>query len=263
MLLKIPEADIQKHIFQVETPSGELFSIPMIFVEGGTFEMGGESWRNDAKPIHPVKLDDYYIGQYLVTQDLWQAVMGENPSYFQGNTRPVENISWNDCQEFLEKLNQLIIKDLEGKPLSGGKFRLPSEAEWEYAARGGKHWQDKYEYAGSNDLAQVAWYEGNSFAQTMPVGLKLPNQLGIYDLSGNIWEWCEDKYDSDFYAECKSQGIVSNPICRAENTTYRVSRGGSYFSFAEDCRVSTRSLDDAEIRGNNLGFRVGFSFQFS
>ncbi|MCU0444738.1 MAG: formylglycine-generating enzyme family protein [Microscillaceae bacterium] len=260
MLIKTTQ--IESQIFYIQVGDDARYPLPMILVEGGTFEMGGKSWLNDAEPIHSVKLDDFYIGQYLVTQDLWQAVMGENPSNYQSKTRPVEQVSWEDCQVFIQKLNQLSISNLGGQPIKYGAFRLPTEAEWEYAARGGKHWQDQKEYAGSDDLASVAWYYENSFGQTMPVGLKMPNQLGIYDLSGNAWEWCADHYDKNFYQQCAEQGVVHNPLCRAETTSNRVNRGGGYFHFVEDCRVAYRRTYHAEARYYNLGFRLGFSLPF-
>jgi formylglycine-generating enzyme required for sulfatase activity len=260
MLIKADK--YETHTFNLTLENGKNYVYPMVLIEAGEYQMGGESGYEDSLPTHSVKLSKYYIGQYLVTQELWLAVMGgENPSSFQGNNHPVEQVSWNDCQNFIQKINQLTIKGLNGKPILGGAFRLPTEAEWEYAARGGKDWEKKYEYAGSNDLAQVAWNDENSFRQTMPVGLKLPNQLGIYDLSGNVWEWCEDHYDSEFYEQCAAQGIVSNPFCRTDSTTSRVLRGGGYFDGAGLCRVSFRFINDAEFRNFDLGFRVGFSFQ--
>ena len=152
-------------------------SFDMILVEGGTFMMGSED--SDAlsseKPVHEVSLDGFYIGRYPVTQSLWRAVMGNdnNPSYFKGNERPVEQVSWQDAQVFIQKLN-----GLADKP-----YRLPTEAEWEYAARGGKQ-SEGYKYAGSNKLKEVAWYRGNSHSETKVVGLKYPNELGIYDMPG-------------------------------------------------------------------------------
>lgn len=158
----------------------------MVKVEAGTFMMGPTSelekpyhWE---KPRHKVTLTkDYYIGKYEVTQALWQVVMGNNPSDFKGDNFPVEKVSWNDCQAFITKLNGM----------TGRKFRLPTEAEWENAARGGRKSQ-AYQYCGSNNISDVAWYWDNNTGMTHPVGGKLPNELGIYDMSGNVLEWCQD-----------------------------------------------------------------------
>jgi len=162
----------------------------MVRVDGGTFTMGatseqGSNAAGDEKPAHQVNLSSFSIGKYEVSQEEWEAVMGSNPSYFKGAKRPVEKVSWNDCQAFIRKLNEL----------TGRSFRLPTEAEWEYAARGGnKSIGDKY--AGGDNLGSVAWYEDNSGGTTHNVGTKSPNELGLYDMSGNVWEWCQDWYDS-------------------------------------------------------------------
>lgn len=217
----------------------------MIKVEGGTFSMGatseqGSSYDSDEKPVHSVTLSDYYIGETEVTQELWQAVMGNNPSYFSGNNpqRPVENVSWNDCQDFIKKLNQL----------TGKTFRLPTEAEWEYAARGGKK-SKGYKYSGSNNIGDVAWYDGNSSDRTYNVKTKLANELGIYDMSGNVYEWCQDWY-GDY-----SSSSQTNPAGPSSGS-YRVLRGGGWYSNAARCRVSFRYYDSPGGRSRNLGLRV-------
>jgi formylglycine-generating enzyme required for sulfatase activity len=218
-------------------------SFEMIYVKGGTFTMGGTSEQgSDAydyeKPTHSVTLSDYYIGKFEVTQELWQAVMGNNPSYFKGNILPVEQVSWNDIQDFIRKLNQK----------TGANFRLPTEAEWEYAARGGNK-SKGYKYSGSNTIDNVAWYISNSGSKTHQVGTKSPNELGIYDMSGNVWEWCQDWYGS------YSSGSQTNPTGPSSGSR-RVLRGGSWYDHAGDCRVSNRGHNNLDRRLDYNGFRL-------
>ena len=221
-------------------------SIDMVRVEAGTFTMGAtpemkDPW-DDEKPVHQVTLtNDYYIGKYEVTQALWQAVMGNNPSYFKGDNLPVEYISWDDCQEFISKLNSI----------TGKTFRLPTEAEWEYAARGGKKSRG-YQYSGSNNLSDVAWYKNNSGSKTHAVGTKQGNELGIYDMSGNVWEWCQD------WKGTYSSSSQVNPT-GANSGFYRVFRGGSWGSSARSCRSSCRDFDTPVNRNINLGLRLVLS----
>ena len=220
-------------------------SFTMVAVQGGTFTMGatseqGSDAESDEKPAHRVTLSDYYIGQTEVTQALWQAVMGSNPSKWKGDNFPVERVSWNDCQQFITKLNQL----------TGRKFRLPTEAEWEYVASGGVRSRG-YKYAGSNDIGSVAWYNENSGEQTHPVGQKQANELGLYDMSGNVYEWCQDWYDSDYYG--KSPG--NNP-CNNTMASFRVYRGGSWCYYAGVCRVSRRLSFNPDFRDYSLGLRL-------
>ena len=219
------------------------FCFEMIYVEGGEFLMGSEEY-NDEKPIHPVALSNYYIGKYLVTQGLWQAVMQSNPSYFVGADRPVETVSWDEVQTFIDRLNKATEKS----------FRLPTEAEWEFAARGGKKSHD-FKYSGSNKLQEVGWYDENSYGETKPVGLKFSNELGLYDMSGNVWEWCKDWYDSDYYSECSKVGLVTDPPGPDQGVN-RVLRGGNYFNNAENCRVTNRNNNHPDNRFNNDGFRL-------
>ena len=212
-------------------------------VEGGTFTMGataeqGGDARSDEKPAHQVTLSDYYIGKYEVTQEEWQAVMGKNPSAFKGNNNPVEKVSWDDCQKFIKKLNQL----------TGLKFALPTEAQWEYAARGGN--QSKgYKYSGSNNIDDVAWYDSNSGNKTHSVGTKAPNELGLFDMSGNVWEWCSDRYGS------YSSSAQTNPVGPSSGYN-RVLRGGSWNNLAWRCRVSFRYYNYPSNRNYYIGFRV-------
>ncbi len=226
--------------------------IDMMYVQHGTFTMGATSEQgSDAydweKPAHSVTLtNDYYMGKYEVTQKLWKAVMGSNPegmsdlySYFLGDDLPVVRVSWNDIQEFLKKLNQL----------TGKNFRLPSEAEWEYAARGGNKSRG-YKYSGSNDINEVAWYTTNSHDKgTTKVGSFAPNELGIYDMSGNVWEWCQDWYGN------YSSTSQSNPTGPSTGIL-RVRRGGGWNSGARYCRVSYRYYGTPGYGDIIIGFRL-------
>ena len=199
----------------------------MIKVHGGTFQMGATSEQtgadDDEKPVHSVTLSNYYIGETEVTQELWMAVMGTKPSHFTGDVqRPVEQVSWDDCQTFISKLNAL----------TGENFRLPTEAQWEFAARGGNKSRG-YLYSGSTWLDKVAWYGEISGGKTHAVKTKSPNELGLYDMSGNVWEWCHDWYGG------YSSAAVTNPTGPASGAN-RVYRGGSWFSNATSCRAAYR-----------------------
>lgn len=218
-------------------------SFEMIPVEGGTFTMGataeqGNDAYDDEKPAHKVTLDSYAIGKFEVTQALWKAVMGNNPSNWKGDNLPVEKVSWNDCQEFIKKLNAA----------TGKNFRLPTEAEWEFAARGGKK-SKGYKYSGSNNLDEVAWYGQNSNKQTHPVGTKKPNELGIYDMSGNVWEWCGD-WSGNYSSSSQTNPTGPASVCR------RVHRGGCWRIDARFCRVSYRFRFVPDVRNDNLGLRL-------
>lgn len=221
----------------------EIPEIEMVLVEGGTFTMGatpeqGSDACDNEKPAHKVTLDSFYIGNFPVTQRLWKAVMGSNPSCSKGDDLPVEWVSWDDVQTFLRKLNAAT-----GKP-----YRLPTEAEWEYAARGGNKSQG-YKYAGSNDPDLVAWYSGNSGDHTHDVGTRFPNELGIYDMSGNVWEWCQD------WSGSYSSSPQTNP--KGPNSgANRVFRGGSWCDNARYCRVSYRFYIPPVLRDRGLGFRL-------
>jgi sulfatase modifying factor 1 len=237
--------------FTETLPNGTSFDL--IQVEGGSFMMGSEEEEalSAEKPRHEVKLGDFYIGKYPVTQALWKAVMGENnnPSYWKGDNRPVERVSWEDAQRFCKKL----------KSLTGKSYRLLTEAEWEYAARGGQL-SEGYKYAGSNKLKEVGWYDENSYWETHQVGEKYPNELGIYDMSGNVWEWCQDWYDRSYYEQVKKQGVVINPKGPKTGRS-RVVRGGSWSFSPRYCRCSARNYVDPQVSYHNIGFRLGLSFQ--
>lgn len=228
-----------------ERPQSNLPEIEMVWVSGGTFtmgatsEQGSDAW-DDEKPAHSVTLSGYYIGKYEVTQAQWKAVMGNNPSSFKGDNLPVESVSWNEVQEFIKKLNQM----------TGKSYRLPTEAEWEYAARGGNNSRG-YKYSGSNNIGSVAWYYDNSGSTTHPVGSKSPNELGIYDMSGNVREWCQDRWASNYYSSSPQR----NPQGSASGSD-RVLRGGCWDNDARNCRVSCRSYVSPYSGGYYLGFRL-------
>ena len=215
----------------------------MVWVRGGTFRMGATSEQggdaeSDEKPVHSVTLSSYYIGKTEVTQELWQAVMGSNPSEFKGDDLPVEQVSWNDCQEFIRKLNAL----------TGQNFRLPTEAEWEFACRGGNNSRG-YKYSGSNYIDNVAWYCLNSGEKTHPVATKLPNELGIYDMSGNVWEWC-----SDWHGEYSGEA-QTNPAGPYDGYR-RIGRGGSWRDRLDDCLSAIRSAGSPDKGFCVLGLRL-------
>ena len=231
----------------ISIPVKDGIIIDMVRVEAGTFTMGATSemenpW-DDEFPTHQVTLtNDYYIGKYEVTQALWQAVMGNNPSHFKGDNLPVESISWDSCQKFISNLNKI----------TGKKFRLPTEAEWEYAARCGNKTND-YQYSGSNNISDVGWYKDNSGSKTHRVGLKQANELGIYDMTGNVWEWCQD-WHGDY-----SSSSQTNPT-GVTTGSHRVCRGGCWHVEAIDCRSSSRIGYSTERNGSSgLGIRLALS----
>ena len=227
----------------------------LVYVEAGSFMMGDNNSKYDEeKPEIAITFKEgYYIGKYLVTQELYKEVMGTEPSRFKGKHRPVERVSHDDiCSgsgSFLSKLN---LKIEEQYPDLMGNFVLPSEAQWEYAARGGKEWDSpKLEYSGSQNINDVAWYYENSNDQTMPAGLKQSNALGIYDMSGNVWEWCADWY-GDYNGKPKdgSKFIKNGP--------FRVLRGGGFINFADFCRVTCRFNHAPNYCNGDIGFRLLF-----
>lgn len=246
-LLGIIPADTTETATVTEyTVNGVTFK--MVAVHGGTFAMGGFGTQVEdyERPIHQVTLSDFRIGQTEVTQELWQVVMWNNPSNFNGGTfginlqRPVEFVSWEDCQEFIVKLNQI----------TGKNFRLPTEAEWEYAARGGEGSQG-YAYAGSNAISNVAWYTTNSGSATHTVATKAPNELGLYDMSGNVGEWCQDWYNSSYY----SNSPTTNPP-GPDTGSSRVVRGGNWGTFDRYCRVFSRKCETPSTNNKFVGLRL-------
>ena len=227
---------------QINKKSG----IEMVQVEGGTFQMGSpksEEGRDDDECQHSVTVRSFSIGKYEVTQADWREIMGSNPSYFKNcDDCPVEQISWNDIQDFLKKLNAT---------LTGGQkpYRLPTEEEWEYAARGGTAGSNTYfSYSGSNDLNSIAWHTGNSGSKTHPVGAKKHNQLGLYDMSGNVWEWCSDTYES---YPCNSK--------KTADGSSRVFRGGCWGGDPKTCRAADRYYIAPAYRYDGVGFRLASS----
>lgn len=239
----------ERNTFKTRTFTVNGVSFKMVAVEGGTFLMGSNDGESDEKPVR-VTLSDYYIGETEVTQELWQAVMGNNPANFKGdNQRPVEQVSYNDCLEFIKKLND----HLAGQLPAGRKFRLPTEAQWEYAARGGKNSND-HQYSGSDNIDKVAWYnEDWNIGSTHPVGKKSPNELGLYDMSGNVWEWCSDSYGS------YTRSSQTNPeVTSKDPGSFRVLRGGSWNSRAQSCRVASRGGDSPDISRRSFGLRLAF-----
>ena len=236
----------------VTTPSANIASeykddIEMVYVAGGTFTMGASFDDSEAydweKPAHNVTLSSFYIGKYEVTQKQWVEIMRSNPSDLKGDNLPVENVSWIDIRDFIKKLNAR----------TGKNYRLPTEAEWEFAARGGNNSRG-YKYSGSNIIEVVAWHTGNSGFKTHPVGTKSPNELGIYDMSGNVWEWCADWY-GDY-----SSNSQTNPK-GPDSGSYRVMRGGSWYNGAGSSRVSTRYGDSPGLRFSCSGFRLALDAQ--
>lgn len=220
--------------------------IEMVRVEGGTFTMGATAEQasdafSDELPTHKVTLSPFLIGKYEVSQTLWLAVMGENPSVNTGINLPVDNVTWNECQTFITKLNEL----------TGKNFRLLTEAEWEYAARGGNK-SKGYKYSGSNNLGDVAWYIDNSNNTSHAMGTKAPNELGIYDMTGNVMEWVSDWKGS------YSSGAQTNPT-GPDSGTYRVNRGGSYGNVERLSRITNRNSIDPNMSSKTMGLRLCLS----
>lgn len=231
----------------VETIIVNGVSFNMIRVDGGTFKMGDDS--NEAysweKPVHEVTLSSYYIGETEVTQELWEAVMGSNPSKFKGEQLPVERVNWYKCQHFIEKLDSL----------TGRKFRLPTEAEWEFAARGGTK-SCGYKYSGSNNVEDVAWCSPYAKSKTHAVKTKMPNELGLYDMSGNVWEWCQDfygKYESESQTNPKGPE-KGDPLIYSEH----VYRGGVWNGGSRVCRLTNRDYIGSDDQYGCYGFRLAF-----
>lgn len=217
----------------------------MVYVKGGTFNMGSENGGEQEQPVHSVTVPGFYIGQTEVTQRLWEAVMGSNPSNFKNPDYPVENVTWEQTQVFVDKLSRL----------AGRTFRLPYEAEWEYAARGGRK-SKGFKYSGSNRVRDVAWYgEDRNTGSTHQVAKKKPNELGLYDMSGNVWEWCQDIFSESYY----SVSPAKSPKGPEGSTGKRVLRGGSWFDIDGGCTTYIRDANDPAHPHIYYGLRLVIS----
>jgi len=242
---KPPAPPRPPRLYSVSVPE-----IDMVFVKGGKFTMGCQlesgDCINDERPRHEVKVGSYYIGKYPVTQKQWASVMGINPAHFEGDgweSLPIEQVSWNEAQEFIKRLNAM----------TGKNYRLPTEAEWEYAALGGLSAKGE-KFSGHRFLDDIAWYDYNSDGRTHPIGSKQPNELGLYDMSGNVWEWVNDRYDKNYYRDC--------PLNNPKGPKYgveRVYRGGSFNTEERYFRVSLRNYAKPEYRTIYMGFRLAGS----
>lgn len=218
-----------------------------VWVSGGCYQMGCGPWQSecddDEKPVHEVCVDGFWMGKTEVTQQQWEEIMDDNPSrnaslFKNTDNFPVERVSWNNTQDFIKKLSRQ----------SGKSYRLPTEAEWEYAARSGAR---EEKYAGGSDFDAVAWHNGNSGKSTHPVAQKNPNGLGLYDMSGNVWEWCQDRYDEKYYGNSPRSNPLGSSTC-----PFRVIRGGSWYHDPKSVRSTNRGGRDSGDSGDYIGFRL-------
>ena len=262
----------------------EIPAFRMVYLPGGMFTMGDDNGQYDReKPAHKVELSPFYMAEYQVTQELYLAVTGTNPSRFQNLKKPVESVTWYNAADFCNLLSAKLGLQEVYKKTGDDKyewnnaatgFRLPTEAEWEFAAglrlrsvpgipeknfekpvpeRSRRN--DQFLYSGSNNLNHVSWYSENSHGSSKKSGLKFPNAAGLYDMSGNLWEWCWDWYDEKYYQKCKNEGIIKNPRGQQSGNS-RVLRGGSWGSETVICRVAGRSINDPHREGHGGGFRL-------
>jgi len=275
--IDVPEITVNDKI--VETKIPVIIEPQMIFVQGGSFKMGSNSHEPDEKPLHAVTVNDFYIGKYELTQKEWILVMGDNPSLLKGDDSPIVNISWYDVMIYCNRRSLIenltpcysinnstnpsdwgivpriksTIWDSVSCNWSANGYRLPTEAEWEYAAKGGNR-SRSYIYAGSNELNTVGWFSCNSTVKAHSVGLKAPNEIGLYDISGNVWEWCWDWHDKFYYSN-------STPIDPKGQMagTFRILRGGCYNLYENSCRITYRGNNSAQDCSKDLGFRLARS----
>ncbi|MFN8321319.1 MAG: formylglycine-generating enzyme family protein [Chitinophagales bacterium] len=225
----------QSPIFDTTSNWSNLFD--MVFIEGGSFQMGSESGYESEGPVHTKSLRSYYLGRYEVTQNQWYKVTGQRPSHFTDcDNCPVENISYYDALKFIAKINSL----------TGKQYRLPTETEWEYAARGGRESRN-YCYSGSNQLNEAGWCLYNSCSETHPVGQKKPNEIGLFDMTGNVFEWCSDWFSYSAYG-------TNNYFM--PNMQWKVIRGSSWSSDTDECRITYRNMDEPDNRGRRTGLRL-------
>ncbi len=235
-------AEWRRMFFPQTWTETQFTDMELVWIDGGCFDMGdslGEGWP-DEQPVHEVCVDGFYMGKHQVTQKQWIQIMGRNPSRFQkGGDYPVENVSWHDAQTFIRKLNRK----------TGRNFRLPTEAEWEYAASSGGQ---NEKYAGGDDVESVAWCGLEESGQmTHPVGSKKCNGFDLYDMSGNVWEWCSDWYDKTYYEDSPPD----NPQGPVQGSK-RVKRGGGWSNFCQNVRICMRGSEAPELKGASLGFRL-------
>jgi len=249
-------------------------SFRLIFINGGTFNMGSNE-SEDSKPVHEVTIPDFYMAEFVVTQAIYEAVMSNNPSRFKGAQKPVEKVTWHNAQAFIATLNtrdkplffetdapslpvpwQKTINppNNDGIVVSTGRYALPSEAQWEYAARGGRLSRG-FKYAGTDKLKESGWYVRNSHGETKDTGLKMPNELGLYDMSGNVFEWCQDQWHDNYKGASKDGTAWEDS---SDNSAIRVMRGGSWNNHPDYCAVSYRYYNLPDYDYDFIGFRVVF-----
>ncbi|TWX65891.1 formylglycine-generating enzyme family protein [Colwellia demingiae] len=243
---EIPTSEVKNKRTLSLTSQKELLA-NMAWVEGGDFVMGNDSEnaRNREKPAHKVTLNGFYMGKTEVTSKLWEEVMGWNYSYFTCDECAVNNISWKNVQEFIKRLNAA----------TGKVFRLPSEAEWEYAAKGGNESRG-YTYSGSNNIDDVAWYAGNSVHKNHPVAMKKPNELGLYDMTGNLWEFCMDDMSRTIYSKAPRYNPLHAPNKDFNTTSMKAIRGSGYDFPANESEVYKRDGATSNVRMPDIGFRL-------
>lgn len=253
-------ADLPTESKRLKTSQKKQYTLPkamqeqlmsnMVWLEAGSFEMGSNApeARNRERPAHPVSLDGFYISKFELTQDIFEEIMGWNNSYFTCLACPVNNISWLNMQLFIERLNLA----------TGKRFRLPTEAEWAYAAKGGDQSQG-YTFSGSNNIAEVAWYAGNANKRSHPVGQKQPNELGLYDMTGNLWEFCQDDMSRVAYTNTSPTNPLYSRTNNPKQKSMKVIRGSGYDFAASESEIYKRDGATNNVRMPDIGFRLAMS----